>query len=135
MSNPNRAFDTSGAFQQYSLKTSAGRAAFLLDFSERGFEFLEDATAHVWSALAAPQENRCARMALEANVGGTGRSALVRVLLAFLEELDSHDAPLPDRQAFQSSNDWHRAVSEHFGSIDAHIIKVVGKFERILDGG
>ena len=134
MSNPNRALDAIGGFKQHTLKTSAGRAAFLFDFSERGFEFLEEAAAHVYSSLAAPQDDRCTGMGLNARAGGTGRSALLRVLLGFLEELDSHNAPLPDRQAFSSSDEWHQAVSEHFGSIDAHISKVISKFECILGG-
>jgi hypothetical protein len=106
-------------FAQYELATSEGRDAFLWTISELGKECVPRAASYLG-----------ARLVTEKYPSST--HAFSVLLDAFLTELDSFNEPLPNRESFGHPDEWHRAVSNHFGAVDAHISAAIGKYSLML---
>lgn len=134
---PEPASDPILPLNAYNLSQPSGRFAFLWslynDYQEDG---LLMAVNHVWNCLDKPRSLRCALMAQKVGKAGTGRKALLWFLSRFLEEaLYEFEVPdLPDRRAFQSSEDWNAACLAHFARLDARMTAIIARYEAILDG-
>lgn len=121
----------------YNLSQPGGRFAFLWslydDYQEEG---LLTAVNHVWNCLDKPRSLRCALMAQKVGKAGNGRKALLRFLSRFLEEtLYEFELPdLPDRNAYQSSEEWHADCLAHFARLEARMTAIIARYEAILDG-
>lgn len=120
----------------FIVSSPEGRSGFLWRLSEIGEEGLLAATSHVWNALALPKAARCTKMALSLGSGGTGKKALYGVLKLFLAEFEVafDPPPLPEREYFQSDEEWHAAIAVHFASGDAAAEAVIKKFSAVLNG-
>lgn len=120
----------------FPLATPEGRQGFLWALAGAGEEGLIPATAHVWASLAAPRAIRCGLMATKVNVTGKAKAALYGVLKQFLIDMDREGdpPPLPLREAYETSAEWHAAVSAHFGAGDAAMQAVIDRYAAVLNG-
>lgn len=120
----------------FDVSNTEERWRFLWRLSELGEEGLFIATSHVWNALAAPRGARCARMAEQAGLAGSGKTALYGVLKRFIEVFNEETAPpsLPDPKQFTSTDAWHEAVSAHFAAGDAAMSRVIDRWSALLNG-
>lgn len=120
----------------YQLATPEGRQGFLWGLAGMGEEGLLAAVSHVWGSLAAPRAIRCGLMAGKLGVSGKGKAALHGVLQHFLVtfDIEGDPPPLPLREAYASSEEWHAAVSAHFGAGDAAMQAVIDRYALLLNG-
>lgn len=120
----------------YQLATPEGRKAFLWGLAGMGEEGLLSAVSHVWGSLAAPRATRCGLMAGKLGIPGKGKVALHGFLQKFLTDFDieGDPPPFPLREAYASSEEWHAAVSLHFGAGDAAMQAVIDRYAILLNG-
>lgn len=119
----------------FALHDRMQREAFLREFCRRGEPAIFEAVSHIWSSLAHPQEARCTEMGITAGAGGKGKSALVNLLRACLEQMLAWEHPLPRPEEFASVDAWHGAAMAAFAAEAAREIEVLERFAIILDGG
>lgn len=120
---------------EFSLQSREGREAFLERLVAIGEPGVFMAVAHVWASLDIPKTARCIEMGLAAGTGGVGRSALRKVLTAFVREwLGSEMTPLPKRAAYETLDMWHQAVMQTWQSEHAREQWVLQKYAAILNG-
>jgi hypothetical protein len=74
-------------------------------------------------------------MGLAAKVGGTGKSALLKVLQRFLAEALAIDNPIPPRADFASLDEWHNAAMATFAADRADLAPLLTRYSDILNGG
>ena len=118
----------------FRLHSEEGRQAFLREFYNVGWDWLFQAVNHVWSSLAAPKALRCTRMGAVAGTGGTGKSALVKVLAKFLHEALESITPIPPRADYDNLEAWHEASMLTWHTDEARLQILLQTYANILNG-
>lgn len=119
----------------FPLHTDAGRKGFLREYFNRGEPAIFEAVSHIWSTLNEPQEARCTTLGIAAGTGGKGKTALVNLLTAALDQAMSINALLPRPADFDSMDQWHEAVIASFGEEERETNDLIQKYADILNGG
>jgi hypothetical protein len=118
----------------FSLRTSAGREAFLEALVAIGEPGLFAAVKHVWSSLENPVAARCTQMGIIAGTGGAGKRALYKVLRAFIIEWLGEPPLRIPMSADRSLEEWHKAVMTAWNSEHARERAVMKRYAAILNG-
>jgi hypothetical protein len=99
----------------YLLHTAEGREAFLQQFAYIGADAIFAAVSHVWDWLSPPRRPRTIEMGLIAGTGGTGRTAIRKVLMKYLDEMMSVEfEPIPLRSDYATFHQWNDAAMATF---------------------
>ena len=119
----------------YALHTAEGRKAFLYDLYWIGYPALFIASNHVWKLLIAPRAYRCTLMGQHSGAGGAGKAALVNTLKQFIAEaLETFEYEYPPVAEFENLDAWHHHCTELNVGQEAQVLRIVDKYEAILNG-
>lgn len=119
----------------FPLQSDKCRKEFLREYLRRGEPARFEAVSHIWASLNEPREARCTAMGIAARTGGKGKSALMNLLAALLEEVMSINAILPRAADYPSLDEWHEAVIASFDDEEIQTNAALQKYADILNGG
>lgn len=119
----------------FPLQFDNSRKEFLREYLSRGEPARFEAVSHIWASLNEPREARCTAMGIAAGTGGKGKSALMNLLSALLDEVMSINAILPRAADYPSLDEWHEAVIASFDDEEIQTNAALQKYADILNGG
>lgn len=119
----------------FPLQFDEWRKVFLHEYLRRGEPARFEAVSHIWSSLNEPREARCTAMGIAARTGGKGKTALINLLAALLDEAMRINATLPRAADYPSLDEWHEAVIASFADQEATTSAALNKYADILNGG
>lgn len=119
----------------FPLQFDKWRKEFLREYLRRGDTARFEAISHIWATLNEPREARCTAMGIAARTGGKGKTALMNLLAALLDEIRKINGIPPKAADYPSLERWHEAVIASFDDQDVQTNTVLQKYADILNGG
>lgn len=119
----------------FPLQFDSWRKEFLREYWRRGERARFEAVSHIWATLNEPREARCTAMGIAARTGGRGKTALMNLLAALLDELRRINGILPKAADYRSLDEWHEAVIASFDHQGVETNTALQKYADILNGG